>query len=311
MSGPPDKDSDRVRRFLLEGHPVRGQLVRLGPAWAELREHAAYPPPVRDLLGEAAAAAVLLASTLKFEGSLTLQLQGDGAVGLLVVQCTHHFRVRGVARFDAARFDGARVGEAGVGADFAVLTGHGRITVTIESAERGAPYQGIVPLMGASLAECIDGYFATSEQLPTRVRLAADAQRAGGLLVQRLPGVDEGVGAGAGADTIWERTRERAGGVDAHELLYDSIEALARRVGAGDDVRLFTGSPVAFECRCSRERVLGVLRALGEGEVQGVLAEQGAVTVTCDFCHRPYVFDAIDVTQVFGPPAIPTTDRVN
>lgn len=307
MSAPPDKDSDRVRRFLLEGHPVRGQLVQLGPAWAALREHAAYPPPVRDLLGEAVAAAVLLASTLKFEGSLTLQLQGDGAVRLLVVQCTHDFRIRGVARCDEARLGAAHVREDAAGTDFALLTGSGRLTVTIESVERGAPYQGIVPLAGASLAECIDAYFATSEQLPTRVRLAADTQHAGGLLVQQLPGADAGGDAGA----IWERTRECAGRVDAHELLYDSIEALARRVGAGDDVRLFAGSPVAFECRCSRERVLGVLRALGEEEVQGVLREQGAVTVTCDFCHRPYVFDAIDVTQVFGPPAVPATDRIN
>ncbi|MBV6418077.1 MAG: 33 kDa chaperonin [Steroidobacteraceae bacterium] len=284
---------DRVRRFLLEGHPVRGQLVQLESSWAAMREHAHYPEPVRDLLGEAMAAAVLLASTLKFEGSLALQMQGDGAVGLLVAQCTHDFRVRGVARYDEAR----------IAPDFAVLTGRGRIAVTIESVERGAPYQGIVPLAGNSLAECIDGYFATSEQLPTRVRLAADAQRAAGLLVQHLPGAE--------VDAVWERTCERATGVHGQELLYDSCEALARRVGAGDDVRLFAGSPVAFECRCSRERVLGVLRALGEEEVQGVLREQGKVTVTCDFCHRPYVFDAIDVTQVFGPPAVPVTDRIN
>lgn len=258
-----------------------------------LREHALYPAPVRDLLGEATAAAVLLASTLKFEGSLTLQLQGDGAVRLLVAQCTNDFRVRSVAHFDPAR----------VTPVFAPLVGSGRMTVTVESVERGAPYQGIVPLEGASLAACIDGYFATSEQLPTRVRLAADAARAGGLLVQQLPGVESGA--------AWGRLREQAARLDAHDLLYADAESLVRRSASIDDVRLFAGNPVRFECRCSRERVLWVLRSLGEQEVKDVLREQGKVTVTCDFCHRPYVFDAIDVAQLFGPPSAPAPERVN
>jgi molecular chaperone Hsp33 len=285
--------TDRVRRFLLEEHPVRGQFVRLESCWAALREHAAYPAPVRDLLGEATAAAVLLASTLKFDGSLTLQMQGDGAVRLLVAQCTHDFRIRSVAHFDASR----------IGTGFARLVGSGRVMVTVESAERGAPYQGIVPLAGASLAECIDGYFATSEQLPTRVRLAADATRAGGLLVQQLPGAEPGA--------AWERLSEHAAGVDAHELLYAAPEALVQRCASVDDVRLFSGADVRFECRCSRDRVLGVLRSLGEAEVQDVLREQGKVSVTCDFCHRPYVFDAIDVAQVFGPPGVPAPSGIN
>ena len=291
MSGEPG--TDRVRRFLLEEHPVRGQLVQLESSWAALREHAHYPAPVRDLLGEATAAAVLLASTLKFDGSLTLQMQGDGAVRLLVAQCTHDFRIRAVAHFDAARVVPA----------FVQLAGSGRIMVTVESAERGAPYQGIVPLAGASLAECIDGYFATSEQLPTRVRLAADATRAGGLLVQQLPGVE--------ASAAWDRLCEHAAGLDAHDLLYEAPEVLVRRSASIDDVRLFSGSAVKFECRCSRERVIGVLRSLGEEEVQDVLREQGRVTVTCDFCHRPYVFDAIDVAHAFGPPGVPAPDGIN
>lgn len=293
--------TDRVRRFLLEEHPVRGQIVQLEGAWAALREHAHYPPAVRDLLGEAIAAAVLLASTLKFEGGLTLQIQGDGAVRLLVVQCTHDFRVRGVAQYDEER----------LAPGFAQLTGNGLMTVTIESVQGGAPYQGIVRLEGGSLAACIDAYFATSEQLPTHVRLAADASRAGGLLVQRLPGGGEGTVSQAQDDTAWQRVREHAAQLDAHDLLYAPAESLARRSATVDDVRLFAGSPVRFECRCSRERVLGVLRALGEEEVQSVLREQGKVTVTCEFCHRPYEFDAIDVAQLFGPPPVPVPDRLN
>lgn len=285
--------TDRVRRFLLEEHPIRGQLVQLESSWAALREHAIYPAPVRDLLGEATAAAVLLASTLKFDGSLTLQMQGDGAVRLLVAQCTHDFHIRSVAHFDAAR----------VASDFGSLAGGGLVTVTVESAGRGAPYQGIVPLAGKSLAECIDGYFASSEQLPTRVRLASDARRAGGILVQQLPGIEP--------DAAWERLRGHVAGLDAQELLYAAPDSLVQRTASIDDVRLFTGSLVTFKCRCSQDRVLGVLRSLGEAEVQAVLEEQGKVTVTCDFCHRPYFFDAIDVAQVFGPPSVPAPQGIN
>lgn len=285
--------TDRVRRFLLEEHPIRGQFVQLESSWAALREHASYPAPVRDLLGEATAAAVLLASTLKFDGSLTLQMQGDGAVRLLVAQCTHDFHIRSVAHFDAAR----------VAPDFGSLAGGGLVTVTVESVERGAPYQGIVPLSGASLAECIDGYFASSEQLPTRVRLASDAARAGGILVQQLPGIE--------ADAAWERLRGQVAGLGAQDILYAAPDSLVQRTASIDDVRLFAGSSVTFRCRCSRERVLGVLRSLGEAEVQSVLQEQGKVTVTCDFCHRPYIFDAIDVAQVFGPPSVPAPQGIN
>jgi molecular chaperone Hsp33 len=300
VSAPPG--TDQVRRFLLEEFPVRGQLVQLESSWAALREHARYPEPVRDLLGQAVAAAVLLASTLKFEGGLTLQMQGSGAVRLLVAQCTHDFRIRAVAHYDEAR----------VAADFAMLAGAGRITVTVESLERGAPYQGIVPLEGASFAECIDGYFATSEQLPTHVRLAADATRAGGLLVQKLPGSSAQAAADPeAAAKVWARVHGHAATLDARDLLYAPAETLVRSSATVDDVRLFAGSPVKFECRCTRDRVLSVLRALGEDEVRDVLVEQGAVTVTCEFCHRPYVFDAIDVTQAFGPPSAPAPKRLN
>ena len=285
--------TDRVRRFLLEEHPIRGQFVQLESSWAALREHASYPAPVRDLLGEATAAAVLLASTLKFDGSLTLQMQGDGAVRLLVAQCTHDFHIRSVAHFDAAR----------VAPDFGSLAGGGLVTVTVESVERGAPYQGIVPLSGASLAECIDGYFASSEQLPTRVRLASDAARAGGILVQQLPGIE--------ADAAWERLRGQVAGLGAQDILYAAPDSLVQRTASIDDVRLFAGSSVTFRCRCNRDRVLGVLRSLGEAEVQSVLQEQGKVTVTCDFCHRPYIFDAIDVAQIFGPPSVPAPQGIN
>ncbi|MDW8258098.1 MAG: Hsp33 family molecular chaperone HslO, partial [Gammaproteobacteria bacterium] len=165
------KGEDAVRRFVLPGGTVRGQHVRLAAAWQLLREHGGYPEPVRDLLGEAAAAAVLLAATLKFDGTLTLQLQGNGAIRLLVAQCSNRFELRAVARYDAAR----------VQPEFATLIGAGQITVTIDTQSAGgARYQGIVPTDGASLARCLEHYFDRSEQLPTALLLSADADTAAG-----------------------------------------------------------------------------------------------------------------------------------
>src|SRR5262249_47421909 len=158
---------NEVRRFIVENQPVRGYWVDLESAWQDLRAHQDYPPAVRDLLGEAVSAAVLLAATLKFEGTLTLQLEGQGHVRLLVAQCTHDFHVRAVARLNTEGF----VADSEVRETFRQLVGEGgRVLVTIEAAEREMRYQGIVPLSGDSLSECLEEYFASSEQLPTRVR---------------------------------------------------------------------------------------------------------------------------------------------
>jgi molecular chaperone Hsp33 len=304
--------TDLVRRFVAEHQDVRGQFVRLGASWLALREHGAYPPAVRELLGEATCAAVLLASTLKFDGVLTLQLQGNGPVRLLVAQCTDDFRVRAVARFDPERAVGG----------FRQLAGEGSVTVTVESERAGSRYQGIVPLEGESLAESLEQYFRGSEQVPTAVRLAAEDAGATGLLVQRLPSVGGVAGAddpGAAAARAVEAGATFASaaaalaGIAPDELLRRPGEELMQRSLGGLDVRLFEPRDVRFECRCSPARVAGMLRGLGEAEVRDVLAEQGAVTVTCEFCHRPYRFDSVDVEQLFAAAAAvsPASPRVN
>ncbi len=305
-------DTDLVRRFVAEHQDVRGQFVRLGASWLNLREHGAYPPAVRTLLGEATCAAVLLASTLKFEGVLTLQLQGNGPVRLLVAQCTDDFRVRAVARFDPERSAGG----------FRQLAGEGSVTVTVESDRQGSRYQGIVPLEGDSLAESLEQYFRGSEQVPTSVRLEAEDAGATGMLVQRLPsvggaaGIDDPATAAARAgeaSATFAAASAALADIGPDELLRRPGEELMQRCLAGVDLRLFEPHRVRFECRCSPERVAGMLRGLGEAEVRDVLAEQGAVTVTCEFCHRPYRFDAVDVEQLFATAAIvsPGSPRVN
>ncbi len=290
--------TDLVRRFIFEKRPVRGHWVHLQSAWRDLRAHTDYPPAVRELLGQAVAASVLLAATLKFRGTLTFQLQGDGALNLLVAQCTHDFRLRAVARFDDAAVREIAA-DTRRGAVFRRLVGaDGKITVTIEADEKSMRYQGIVPLSGTSLAESLEAYFASSEQLPTRVLLGADDTASAGLLVQRLPD--------AGADTseevalAWGVAQRGIESLDPSALLQVPVEKLLAQGFPGSDLRLFRGTPVLFECRCSSGRVAGLLRALGEDEVRGVLKEQGAVTVTCEFCRRPYRFNASDVETLFS-----------
>jgi molecular chaperone Hsp33 len=291
-------NSDRVRRFIFESRPVRGHWVRLESAWRELRAHTHYPSAVTELLGEAVAACVLLAATLKFRGTLTFQLQGNGAVSLLVAQCSHDFRLRAVARCDAAAAEGLTA-EVRRGALFRALAGtDGRVTVTVEAEEKSMRYQSVVPLSGSSLAESLEAYFASSEQLPTRVVLAADGEHAAGMLVQKLP---ETAAGGAGEVTqAWEDAQRGIAALSPVALLQGHVEELLAQGFAGHDLRLFRGASVRFECRCSERRVAGLLRALGPAEVRGVLSEQGAVTVTCEFCHRPYRFDSVDVEALFA-----------
>ena len=301
---------DEVRRFIVENRPVRGHWVRLEGAWRELRAHHDYPEPVRELLGQAVAASVLLAATLKFRGQLTLQLQGNGAVSLLVAQCTHDYRLRAVARFDATAVsalssnDPSEKSGKSSGTVFRSLVGSGgRFAVTVEADERNMRYQGIVPLTGDSLAGSLEAYFARSEQLPTRVLLAADGERGAGVLVQKLP--EDAVADDTQMREIWEQAERGIERLSAEDLLQRPVEELLGRGFASQDMRLFRGAPVQFECRCSNGRVTSLLRALGPDEVRDVLREQGSVTVTCEFCHRPYRFDAGDVEALFKDGAEP------
>jgi molecular chaperone Hsp33 len=302
-------EPDLVRRFVLERHPIRGHAMRLSDAWVDLREHQDYPPAVRQLLGEAVGAAVLLAATLKFDGTLTLQLQGKGLVNLLVAQCTHDFRVRGMARHEpiASTEEDGQVG-------FRILAGEGQIVVTVEATDRASSYQGVVPITGDSLAESLEAYFLQSEQLPTRVLLSASAGVVAGMLVQRIPGVG-GTQAqmdDTALDTAWQKADDAMSSLTGPALLEDDVEQRLVNMFGVDEVRVFSGHEVNFECRCSRERVTNVLRSLGAEEVRSVIAEQGACTVTCEFCRKPYKFDAIDVDQLFGDiTRVAGSDRIN
>ncbi len=296
-------DSDRVRRFVLERYPIRGHAVRLARSWLALREHQDYPPAVQRLLGEAVSAVVLLAATLKFDGMLTLQLQGQGLVSLLVAQCTSDFKVRAMARHQAVGDD----------AGFRALAGDGQIIVTVEAADRASSYQGVVPITGESLAESLEAYFVQSEQLPSRVVLAATGSVVSGMLVQRMPasgGTQQPVDPAA-LEAAWMKSDHAMASITPDQLLSDDMEQRLVNMFGADEVRVFGGNDVKFECRCSRERVGAVLRSLGVEEVRSVIKEQGAVTVTCEFCQKPYKFDPIDAEQLFADSAPQGSSSIN
>jgi molecular chaperone Hsp33 len=288
-----------MHRFVFEHYPIRGHLVHLDAAWRALIEHREYPESIRDLLGEAVAASLLLAATIKFDGVLSLQLRGDGFVHLLLAQCTSGLGVRGLARY-REEAEGAAASTADL--RVADLIGAGNLTVTLETDEGAQRYQGIVPISGGRLAESLQGYFENSEQLPTRLWLYADAQGASGMLLQRLPGEGGGGSPAADAevDDAWRRVQLIGDTLTREELRTLTDLEILRRLFNEDDLRLFEPSPVYFRCRCSRERVAGMLQGLGEAETRAVLAERGEVEVRCDFCNRAYVFDAVDVARLFN-----------
>jgi molecular chaperone Hsp33 len=284
---------DRLRRFLFEDAPVRGHWVRLSRTWREAREHQALPLPVMSLLGESLAAVSLLANSLKFTGTLTLQLAGgQGRVSMLVAQAADTGSLRGFAHTDAAA-DSA-------GDSFQDLIGGGRLVVSVERGDGVVPWQGVVPLEGKTLSASLESYFAVSEQLPTVILLAADAAQAGGLLLQKLPAPEAlGEGEAAGVQDVWEEVTALLRTLRPEELLAWNVDELLRKLFGNRDLRLFDGEPVHFACHCSRERVAGMLQGIGKPEVDSIIEEQGAVTVTCEFCQKPYRFDAVDATQLF------------
>lgn len=298
-------DSDCLHRFDFEQLPIRGLLIHLDASWRALLEHRDYPPVIRDTLGEAVVASALLAATIKFDGQLTLQVKGDGPMHLLLAQCTAGLGVRALARY--------RENAHELSADITQLAGVGNLTVTVECEDLKQRYQGIVPVEGARLAQCLEVYFEQSEQLPTRLWLHADENGIAGMLLQRLPTpqlLDDGVSEGDDAeplrqqqlalDDAWQRVQLIADTLKPEELRDLTDREILRRLFNEDDLRLFDMAPVFFKCRCSRERVSSMLQSLGAPEVQSVLAEQGQVEVHCDFCNRAYQFDAVDVAQLFS-----------
>jgi molecular chaperone Hsp33 len=278
-------DYDTLTRFLFDHAAIRGEIVHLDATWQTIQGNHDYPPTLRHAMGELMAAAALLAATLKLKGSLVLQIQGKGPVSLLVVECTGDMTMRATAKWH---------GELPPGG-LTQLIGDGRFVITLDPRDGKQTYQGIVPLEGDSIADILQNYMTRSEQLETRLFLAADDRQAAGMLLQKLP-----IQAGQDEDA-WARTGHLAATLKNAELLGLSTQEILHRLYHDEEIRLFEPQVVIFHCGCSRQSVANMLRILGCEEVESVLAERGEIEVHCDFCNQRYGFDSVDAAQLFSP----------
>lgn len=297
--------ADVLQKFLFEDSAVRGELVDVSDTWREVRSRHDYPPAVKTVLGEMMAAAALLSANLKFNGAVVMQIHGDGPVRLMVVECDSELHLRATAKLaeDAVIDDGMTLTQL-VNAE-----GDGRFVITLDPKDKlpgQQPYQGIVPLTGESIAVVIENYMLRSEQLDTRLWLAADDQAARGLLLQKLPregGIASASSSTSGAEddlATWERTVMLASTLRREELLSTDVETLMRRLFWEETIRVFDPRHPSFQCSCTREKVGAMLKMLGQPEIEEALTELGKLEVNCDFCGQHYEFDRVDCAQLFA-----------
>lgn len=270
--------SDQLQRFLFENCAMRGVLVHLDASLQRNLDAHVYPEAVRGLLAEALAAVAILATTVKLEGRISLQLQGAGPLALLLAESTHDRGLRAIAQVK----DGAVLP---AGSEFADWAKDGIMALSM-LPDAGKPYQGVVPLDGQSLAQCLQHYFAQSEQLRTLLRIFFDGERAAALFVQALPD--------ASLEDV-ERIEALTATITAEELFTLENETVLHRLYHQEDLRLFEPEDLRFQCRCSREKSLSTLRLLEADEIQQMLAEHGQISVNCEFCNAHYAFDRIDI----------------
>ena len=295
---------DTLQKFIFDNAAVKGELVEISATWRDIQARHDYPPAVKTILGEMLAAAALLSANLKFNGAIIMQIHGDGPVRLLVVECDAELRLRATAK----------LAPDAVVADDATLTsllnvhGKGRFVITLDPLDKmpgQQPYQGIVPLDGDDMATVIENYMLRSEQLDTRLWLAADATVSRGLLLQKLPrhsGKDDQIAQASEADELetWNRAVILASTLKREELLSTDIQTLMQRLFWEETIRVFDPAHPQFFCSCSREKVGNMLKMLGRAEVDEALTELGQLGINCDFCGKHYDFDKVDCAQLFA-----------
>ena len=299
--------------FICDGAPVRGEIVSIGSAWQAIQERRNDPPAVRKILGDFVGAATLLSASLKFDGTLIIQAQSKGPIQLLVVECKSDLSMRATIKLSV---EPSEIDDQATLGELLDARNSGRLAITLDPADREpgqAPYQGIVALQEyfgdelrpvTSASEAIALYMQNSEQLDTRIWLSSNDKNVGGLLLQRLP--DSGGHAHLDPEIAaegWSRIQTLGETITNEELLSLPPQTILRRLFLEESieygVRSFPVRPIRFSCTCSRNKVADVLRMLGEEEVQGILEECGSVETICDFCAKPYRFDAVDCLQVF------------
>ncbi len=280
------KQQDCLRRFLFEEHGVRGEWVRLEESWRQAKQHQILVSDAVEVqLGEALAAVVLLSATIKFTGSIVMQIQGGGDLKALVAQSSNERKIRGLVRSEA-NVAGLHLKD--------MLGGSGRLVLTVEPVDAD-PYQGIVGVEAETLAAILESYFTQSEQLDTRLWLFADKTHAVGLLIQELPSEFRD-------KANWQRIELLAGTVTAEELLRLDCEVLLHRLFNEEKVRVYDPEAVEFKCSCSRQKISVTLLALGRAELESILKERADIEVDCQFCGANYSFDKVDIENLLTNP---------
>jgi len=317
-----------IHKFIFEGLPVRGAVVRLTDAWTEILRrrasnttHGAYPPPVQSLLGEMTAAAVLMQSNIKFNGAMVVQVFGDGPVKLAVVEVQSDFSLRATATVNGEIDPDASLSQ------MVNVGNEGRCAITLDPKDRQPgqqPYQGVVPLFGDAreklekFSDVLQHYMLQSEQLDTTLVLAADDKVAAGLLIQRLPMAGQGNLSGTashseedqiGRNEDYKRIAILASSLKREELLTLDVETILHRLFWEEKLLRFEAptdeSGPRFSCSCSRERVAKMVRSLGQAEADSILQEREVIEVGCDYCGVQYRFDAVDAAQIFIDTQLP------
>ncbi len=286
---------DAVIPFVFESLAVRGALVQLESTWQRMQRDHDYPDPVAEVLGHAAAATALIAQSLKFDGTITLQINSEGPLVMLVMQSTHNLDLRGMASARDVAGDMA----------FSDLVTGARCAVTVDSGAMERPYQGIVTISQDSLAASLENYFAQSVQVPSHLHLECNEVLCGGILLQQMPEKSPTL------EDDWRRLGFLAKTLRAQDLAGGANHALLHKLFAEDDVRAFKPREARFRCRCTQQKVEEVLRLLGEEETRTACEEQGRVEVTCEYCGRLRTFDVVDVTRVFTEQAVSGSDSVH
>ena len=271
-----DSHTDSCQRFLFEEADVRGESVRIGTALDQMLANQPYSTTLRTLLGEFAAAAVLISNNLKYTGRITLQARSEQAVSLVMVECSSRRHIRGIAQGDLA---------AEATNPITLLTG-GQLVLTVER-DAGQRYQGIIALDQGTLAETLEHYFSQSEQLGTRFWLTSDGQKSAGLMLQQLP---EQIAAGDLRDEQWNTLCILTDTLQPAELMGLTSEELLFKLYHEETVTLYPAAPILFKCRCSRERSADAIALLAEAEREEIIAEQGHITMTCELCGETYRF---------------------
>lgn len=282
--------TDQVERFLIDTAGVRGEFMRMGEAWQQLVAHGDYPQVVKRLLGEAVASAVLLADIIKIDGRLTLQIKGEGALQLLVVQVSANGQVRGTAKWGDALDTEVPALQQISGA---------QMLVAVSSEKNAEEYQGIVDLRGCdSLHQALENYFQHSEQLPSKLWLCADNDQISGLMLQKLPAQEQCT------EESWSRVTQLANTVTDEEMAKLDAETLLYRLFHEETVQVFPSKSLLFQCNCSQDRTEKMVLGLGLDDALSLVQEQGVVEVKCEFCYREYRFEESDIRKLFNQPGV-------